>query len=106
MTEKFISKVITYFHKNKNSETLTVRSKLKENKEYLASQSKKLAEKEEALTRYINKIFEQQEVDRIVNLVVGSVRESLDLHTVLSTITKETGKLLKADRCIIALFNH
>lgn len=59
---------------------------------------------EEELTSYINKIFEQQEKERIVRWLVNSIRESLDLDRVLNTTVEETGKLLKTDRCIIALF--
>jgi len=61
------------------------------------------SEKNEELTKYINKIFEQQEKERIVRWIVNSIRESLDLDTVLETIVEETGKLLKVDRCLIAL---
>lgn len=58
----------------------------------------------EELMEYINKIFEQQERERIVRWVVNSIRESLDLNTVLETIVEEIGKLLKVDRCLIALY--
>ncbi|OGI01521.1 MAG: hypothetical protein A2Y25_03385 [Candidatus Melainabacteria bacterium GWF2_37_15] len=60
--------------------------------------------KEEELTRYINKIFEQQEKERIVRWLVNSIRESLDLDTVLEKTVEEVGRLLKVDRCLIALF--
>ena len=58
----------------------------------------------EELTKYINKIFEQQEKERIARWLVNSIRESLDFDTVLSSIVEEIGKLLKVDRCLIALF--
>jgi len=60
---------------------------------------------EESLTKYINKIFEQQEKERIVRWLVNSIRESLDLETVLEKTVEETSKLLKVDRCLIALFD-
>lgn len=56
------------------------------------------------LTRYLNRIFEQQEKERIVRWLINSIRESLDLNTVLETIVKEIGPLLKVDRCLIALY--
>ncbi len=56
------------------------------------------------LTRYINKIFEQQEKERIVRWLVNSIRESLELDTVLENTVKEVGSLLKVDRCLIALY--
>ncbi len=58
----------------------------------------------EELTKYINKIFEQQEKERIVRWLVNSIRESLDLDKVLNTIVEEIGKLLKVDRCLVVLF--
>lgn len=58
----------------------------------------------EELMEYINKIFEQQERERIVRWLVNSIRESLELNTVLETIVEEIGKLLKVDRCLIALY--
>jgi len=61
-------------------------------------------ETDEELTRYINKIFEQQEKERIVRWLVNSIRESLDLDKVLETIVEEIGKLLKVDKCLIALY--
>ncbi len=62
-------------------------------------------EKEEELTSYINKIFEQQEKERIVRWLVNSIRESLCLNTVLEKTVEEVGKLLGVDRCLIALFD-
>ncbi len=61
--------------------------------------------REEELTSYINKIFEQQEKERLVRWLVNSIRESLELETVLEKTVEETGKLLKVDRCLIALFD-
>lgn len=58
----------------------------------------------EELTSYINKIFEQQEKERIVRWLVNSIRKTLELDKVLETIVKEIGTLLKVDRCLIALF--
>ncbi len=62
------------------------------------------SEVNEELTRYINKIFEQQEKERIVRWLVNSIRETLELDKVLETIVREIGALLNVDRCIIALF--
>lgn len=70
------------------------------------NQAEKLIDshKEKELTSYINKIFEQQQKERIVKWLVNSIRESLDLDTVLEKTVEEVGNLLKVDRCIIALF--
>jgi len=57
------------------------------------------------LSEYINKIFEQQEKERIVRWLVNSIRESLDLNKVLEKIVEEIGRLLKVDRCLIALYD-
>lgn len=57
------------------------------------------------LNEYINKIFEQQEKERIVRWLVNSIRESLDLDKVLEKIVEEIGRLLKVDRCLIALYD-
>lgn len=57
------------------------------------------------LNEYINKIFEQQEKERIVRWIVNSIRESLDLDEVLEKIVEEIGRLLKVDRCLIALYD-
>jgi signal transduction histidine kinase len=67
--------------------------------------NKKLTLNEEELTGYINRIFEQQERERIVKWIVDSIRESLDTNQVLAKIVEEVGKLLKVDRCLIALFD-
>ncbi|EKE03865.1 MAG: hypothetical protein ACD_20C00135G0004 [uncultured bacterium] len=82
-----------------------ISKKIKEQEELLALQNQKLVYKEQELTEYINKIFEQQERERIVRWLVDSIRETLDLSQVLAATTKEVGKLLKVDRCIIALFD-
>jgi signal transduction histidine kinase len=83
----------------------SINKKLKEKEDLLAKQNQKLQAKEEKLTEYINKILEQQERERIVKWLVNSIRESLELDKVLSTTTEEVGKLIKADRCLIALFD-
>jgi len=57
------------------------------------------------LNNYINKIFEQQEKEKIVRWLVNSIRESLDLDKVLERIVDEIGRLLKVDRCLIALYD-
>jgi len=57
------------------------------------------------LNEYINKIFEQQEKERIVRWLVNSIRESLDLDKVLEKIVEEIGRLLKVDRCLMALYD-
>lgn len=74
--------------------------------ELLSLQSQKLLAKEEELTEYINKIFEQQERERIVKWLVNSIRESLDLDKVLKKTVEEVGCLLKVDRCLIALYDE
>jgi len=79
--------------------------KLKDKEDDFEKQTKILFLKEEELTGYINKIFEQQERERIVKWIVNSIRESLDLDKVLSTAVEEIGKLLKVDRCAVTLFN-
>lgn len=61
--------------------------------------------KDKGLTEYINKIFEQQEKERIVRWLVNSIRESLDLDKVLEKIVEEVGRLLKVDRSLIALYD-
>ena len=61
--------------------------------------------KDEDFNEYINKIFEQQEKERIVRWLVNSIRESLDLDKVLEKIVEEIGMLLKVDRCLIALYD-
>lgn len=75
-------------------------------KEELANlKNQKFLSHEEELTKYINKLFEQQERERILRWLVNSIRESLDLDTVLSNTVIETGRLLRADRCLIAQYN-
>ncbi|MFA6990276.1 MAG: GAF domain-containing protein, partial [Candidatus Gastranaerophilaceae bacterium] len=51
-------------------------------------------------------IFEQQERERIVKWTINCIRETLDIDNVLKTTVEEVGKLLKADRCIIALYDE
>ncbi|HBH17612.1 MAG TPA: hypothetical protein DDX14_01450 [Cyanobacteria bacterium UBA9579] len=77
-----------------------------EKKEVLTLNGKNLIPEEENITEYINKIFEQQERERIVRWIINCIRESLDLEEVLHTTVEEVGKLLKVDRCLIALFNR
>ncbi|MDD3013427.1 MAG: GAF domain-containing sensor histidine kinase [Candidatus Gastranaerophilales bacterium] len=54
---------------------------------------------------YINYIYEKLEQEKISRYLIESIRDSLDLNQVLQTAVDEVGKLLKADRCIIALYN-
>ncbi|OGI18390.1 MAG: hypothetical protein A2287_08075 [Candidatus Melainabacteria bacterium RIFOXYA12_FULL_32_12] len=82
-----------------------INKKIKEQEELLTLQNQKLLSKDEELTEYINKIFEQQERERVVRWLVDSIRESLDLRQVLATTVKEVGKLIKVDRCIVALYD-
>ena len=92
---------------NIKEEELKRQKELLSNKEKLLSlQNQKLLSQENELTGYINKIFEQQERERIVKWIVNCIRESLDLDTVLSTTVAEIGNLLKVDRCLIALFDN
>ena len=77
----------------------------KSRKEMLILQGKKIFSREDKLTEYLNNLFEQNERERVVKWLVNSIRESLDLEKVLNTTTNEVGKLLKADRCFIALFD-
>ncbi|EKE02886.1 MAG: GAF sensor hybrid histidine kinase [uncultured bacterium] len=53
----------------------------------------------------ITYVVEYLERERITRWIVDSIRESLDLNNVLQTTVEEVGKLLKVDRCLIALFN-
>ncbi|OGI21154.1 MAG: hypothetical protein A2287_03830 [Candidatus Melainabacteria bacterium RIFOXYA12_FULL_32_12] len=53
----------------------------------------------------ITYIVEYLERERIIRWIIDSIRESLDLNEVLQTTVEEVGKLLKVDRCLIALFN-
>lgn len=62
-------------------------------------------EEHKELSEYINGIFEQHEKERIVKWLVNSIRESLDLDDVLERIVEKIGKLLKVDRCLIAIYN-
>ncbi len=62
--------------------------------------------KEKELAEYICKLFEQQEREKIVKWIVNSIRESLDLNKVLQNTVEQVGKLLKIDRCLIALFDQ
>ena len=78
-----IKNFVLYYKKFKNNENL---------------------QKNEELTGYVNKIFEQQEKEKIVRWLVNSIRESLDLDKMFETIVEEIGKLLKVDRCLTALF--
>ncbi|MDD3014622.1 MAG: ATP-binding protein [Candidatus Gastranaerophilales bacterium] len=90
---------------SKDLELEKLHKKLKDKEEDFEKQNKMLFLKEEELMEYINKIFEQQERERIVKWIVDSIREYLDLDKVLSTTVEEIGKLLKVDRCIVTLFN-
>jgi len=72
----------------------------------LIMQTRKLSSNEEELTGYINKIFEQQERERIVKWIVNSIREFLEIDQVLLKTVEEVGKLLKVDRCLIALYEE
>ncbi len=118
---KFIKTLVQYITKSDNSaerikrlyKKLKLREKtikkqqqlLQEKEQMLCSQSQSLESKEEALKEYVNKIFEQQEIDRIVRWLVNSIRESLDLDSVLSKTVEEIGKLLNVDRCLIATYD-
>jgi len=90
----------------KNFELEKINKKLKTKEEDFEKQNKMLFLKEEELMGYINKIFEQQERERIVKWIVDSIREYLDLDKVLLTTVEEIGKLLKVDRCGVWLFDH
>ena len=94
---KIIKKLVTII---KNLDTM-----IQDKTNKLNEANKKLKEKEEELAEYINKIFEQQETERIVRWIVNSIRESLNLEEVLSTTVEEIGKLLNVDRCLILLFD-
>lgn len=90
----------------KNITTDDARLKLKEKDEEILNQNKMLKSKEEELRRYINKLFEQQERERIVKWIVNCIRESLDLNEVMATTVKEVGALLRVDRCLIATYDE
>jgi len=90
----------------KDFELEKLRIKLINKENDFKKQNEMLFLKEEELMGYINKIFEQQERERIVKWIVNSIREYLDLDKVLETAVEEIGKLLKVDRCLISLFNR
>jgi signal transduction histidine kinase len=98
---KFLKNVL----KEKEKETSKISQLLSSKEKILTIQNKKLSSNEEELTGYINKIFEQQERERIVKWIINCIRETLDIKNVLKTTVEEIGKLLKADRCIIALYD-
>jgi diguanylate cyclase (GGDEF)-like protein len=66
----------------------------------------------EAVTRHVtlamehahlyNRTKRMAEQEILINHIVRSMRSSLDLDTILNTVTKELGMALKADRCQIA----
>jgi len=58
------------------------------------------------LQGYINYVYEKLEQEKVSRYLIESIRDSLDLNHVLQTAVNEVGKLLKADRCIIALYNQ
>ena len=72
----------------------------------LLSQKNKLKEKEEEIAKYINKVFEQQEREKIIKFIVDSIRSSLDLDKVLEKTVDEIGHLINADRCLIGLYDE
>lgn len=108
-------KYLDYFLENDQSESDYIDANLKEKEEEVIKQIYKNRQilpftsnqpyKNNELNDYINKIFEQQEKERIVKWLVDSIRESLDLDKVLEKITEEIGRLLKVDRCFIALYD-
>lgn len=57
------------------------------------------------LQEYINYVFEKLEQEKISRQLLESITESLDLDQILKTTTDEIGKLLKADRCLISLYD-
>lgn len=89
----------------KEQELILKEKRLAQREEALINKNKKLLAKQKELTRYVNNIFEQQERERIVKWLVDSIRESLELEKVLSEIVQKLGNLLKADRCLIALYD-
>lgn len=91
--------------KEKEEKLKLQKQMLLQKEELLALQSQKLISKEEDLAEYINKLFEQQERERIVKWLVNSIRESLNLDTVLSKTAEEIGRIIKADRCLIAIYD-
>ncbi|MEI7473631.1 MAG: ATP-binding protein [bacterium] len=72
----------------------------------LISQKNGLKEKEEEIAKYINKVFEQQEQEKIIKFIVGIIRESLELDKVLEKTVEEIGRLINADRCLIGIFEE
>ena len=57
------------------------------------------------LESFTNYIFEKLEQEKISTYLIERIRDSLDLNKVLQTSVEEIGKFIKADRCIIALYN-
>lgn len=108
-------KYFDYFLEINKSESDYINANLEEKEEEIIKQiykNKKLLPamgaqpyKDKEINEYINKIFEQQEKERIVRWLVNSIRESLDLDKVLEKIVEEIGRLLKVDRCLIALYD-
>lgn len=72
----------------------------------LLAQRNELKEKEEEIAKYINKVFEQQEREKIIKFIVDSIRSSLDLDKVLEKTVDEIGHLINADRCLIGLYDE
>lgn len=97
---KYLKKAL----KESEKEILKLSELLASKEKTLLLQNKQLSSNEEELTCYINRIFEQQERERIVKWMVNSIRESLEIDDVLSSTVEEVGKLLKVDRCLIALY--
>lgn len=98
-------KVLKSLVKKKNLIIRDLNEKIQLKNKELYIQSQKIVSSEEELTEYINKLFEQQEKERIIKRIVDNVRDTLDIQDVLDKITEEIGKLFKADRCAILIFN-
>ncbi len=53
--------------------------------------------------RLYNRTKTMAEQEMLINHIVSAVRRSLDLNTILTTVSVELGKAIEADRCQIAL---
>lgn len=65
----------------------------------------KVEANQEELTAYINKLFEQQEKERIISSIINNIRDSLELNVVLEKTASEISKLLNLRRASICIYD-
>lgn len=85
---------------------LTDTKKAVSKEEFLSSKDNAVLANNTEIVEYINSVFEKLERERLFRWFVNSIRDSLNLETILQTSVNEVGKLLGADRCLIALFTE